>query len=133
MERTSKKSQSGKKKKPANNGEDYHLLLKMGENSNNNSATLPFQSSFIPTPIKPQPAGPAQGAGPCCLPATNFHIKHVVIKHVRYMNIFLDSSAYCCARIKPWSGVGRMAGFLPQALELWVESNHSVGSIINTE
>lgn len=64
------------------------MFLKVGENSNNNSATLPFQSSFIPAQIKPQPGGPAQEAGHASS-AANFHIKHVVITHGHYMNIFL--------------------------------------------
>lgn len=64
------------------------MFLKVGENSNNKSATLPFQSSFIPVQLKRQPGGPAQGAGHASS-AANFHIKHVVIKHGHYMNIFL--------------------------------------------
>lgn len=64
------------------------MFLKVGENSNNNSVTLPFQSSFIPAQIKLQPGGPAQGAGHAST-AANFHIKLVVIKHGHYMNIFL--------------------------------------------
>lgn len=88
VERTWKESQSGKKKRPGNNGEDYHLFLKVGENSNNNSTTLPLQSSFIPAQIKPQPGGPALGAGHASS-AANFHIKHVAINYAHYMNIFL--------------------------------------------
>lgn len=43
---------------------------------------------FFQRRLNQQPGGPAQGAGHASSPA-NFHIKHVVIEHGHYTNIFL--------------------------------------------